>query len=61
MKILISAMLMVQLLTLAVVVDTRIELMEIYDGLYNSVTAIMEDLTTRNVGDRFSRGDPAIY
>lgn len=61
MKILISAMLMVQLLTLVVVVDTRIELMEIYDGLYNSVTAIMEDLTTRNVGDRFSRGDPAIY
>ncbi len=61
MKTLISAMLLLQLLTLAIVADTRIELLNIYGGVYDSVTAIMEDLTTRNVGERFSRGDPALY
>jgi len=53
--------LIMNLLTIALVAETRIELVDIFGGVYDSITAIMQDLQTREISDRFSRGREGTY
>jgi len=60
-KRLVWLLLIMNLLTIALVAETRIELVDIFGGVYDSITAIMQDLQTREISDRFSRGREGTY
>lgn len=60
-KRLVWGVLALNLATIALVAGTRIELVTTFNGVYDSITAIMQDLQTREISNRFSRGREGTY
>jgi len=60
-KRLVWLLLVMNLATIALVAETRIVFLGTFNGVYDSITAIMQDLQTREISDRFSRGREGAY